>query len=62
MTRARLIRWWHTATFIASTTVGMLAMELPQYREDLGRMAPFVLVGVKLIDLWLNQLKKLPQP
>ena len=57
--RKRLVRAWHMATIIASTTVGMLAIDLPQYREELGSLAPFILVGVKLIDLWLHTLPKL---
>jgi hypothetical protein len=58
MTRKRLVHWWHMASLIASTTVGFLAIELPQYRDDLGVYGAFILVGVKLIDLWVNQLPK----
>lgn len=57
--RARLVKAWHVATIIASSSVGLLALELPQYRADLGVYGAFILVGVKVVDLWLNHLPKL---
>ena len=58
----KLVRWWHVSTIIASTTVGWLALELPQYRDELGAYGGFILIGVKLVDLWINALPKLLPP